>query len=136
MDNIIRFNNIEFNRLGIGTYNFGFDYENEKRIILEAFKNGVFMIDTAEMYENGKSEVAIGKSIKEIKRNRLFIIGKILPNNINNYLDSCKSSLKRLNIDYFDLYLLHWKDNVKLDDFVNKMEHLKALGLIKNSFFF
>lgn len=132
MDNIIRFNNIEFNRLGIGTYNFGFDYENEKRIILEAFKNGVFMIDTAEMYENGKSEVAIGKSIKEIKRNRLFIIGKILPNNINNYLDSCKSSLKRLNIDYFDLYLLHWKDNVKLDDFVNKMEHLKALGLIKN----
>lgn len=132
MDNIIRFNNIEFNRLGIGTYNFGFDYENEKRIILEAFKNGVFMIDTAEMYENGKSEVAIGKSIKEIERNRLFIIGKILPNNINNYLDSCKSSLKRLNIDYFDLYLLHWKDNVKLDDFVNKMEHLKALGLIKN----
>lgn len=132
MDNIIEFKNKKLNRLGIGTYNFGFDYENEKRIILEAFKNGLFMIDTAEMYENGKSEEAIGKSIKEIDRNKLFIIGKILPNNINNYLESCKSSLKRLNIDYFDLYLLHWKDNVNLIEFVNNMENLKALGLIKN----
>ena len=132
MDNIIEFKNIKLNRLGIGTYNFGLDYENEKTILQEAFKNGLFMIDTAEMYENGKSEENVGKAIKEIDRNKLFIIGKILPNNINNYLESCKSSLKRLNIDCFDLYLLHWRNNVNLIEFVNNMEHLKALGLIKN----
>lgn len=132
MDNIIEFKNIKLNRLGIGTYNFGFDYENEKTILQDAYNNGVFMIDTAEMYENGKSEENVGKAIEELNRNKLFIIGKILPNNINNYLESCKSSLKRLNIDYFDLYLLHWRNNVNLIEFVNNMEHLKALGLIKN----
>lgn len=64
----------------------------------------------------------------------LFIVGKILPENAKNgqYIKSCKQSLANIGIDYFDLYLLHWKSSVNLGDMVKNMEKLKSIGLIKN----
>ena len=125
-------------RLGIGTWTFG-ENENNKQTEIRAIQNAIdnynlTLIDTAEMYADGKSEKVVGEAIKNYKREDLFIIGKILPNNAKQgrYEECCKASLLNLGISYFDVYLLHWRDNINLFDMVLNMEALKSKGLIKN----
>lgn len=123
--------------IGFGTYEIG-DDETKAMKELEVLEYGfsnykMQMIDTAEMYGNGKSENLISKFIATHKREDLYIIDKILPENAENnlYLESCIKSLKRLKTTYIDLYLLHWRANVDLQDMVNNMEKLVEYGLIK-----
>lgn len=125
-------------RLGIGTWTFGEDDNNRQKEI-DSVQNAVenynlTLIDTAEMYANGKSEKVVGEAIQKYQREKLFIIGKILPENGRKglYEQCCRASLKNLGISYFDVYLLHWRDSVNLADMVFNMEILKSKGLIKN----
>ena len=125
-------------RLGIGTWTFG-ENENNKQTEIAAIQNAIdnynlTLIDTAEMYADGKSEKVVGEAIKNCNREDLFIIGKILPHNAKQgrYEECCKASLQNLGISCFDVYLLHWRDNVNLFDMVLNMEALKSKGLIKN----
>ena len=92
------------------------------------------LIDTAEVYGDGKSEEFVGKILKSYDRKNFFIVDKILPGNArnNDYITSCSNSLKRLGTDYIDLYLLHWRENLELQSVVDGMEDLKSKGLIKN----
>lgn len=131
--------NIKLPLIGFGTWNIGDDPLKEKQEIdalLCAFeKHGMFLVDTAEMYGNGRSERLVGKFLKLVDRNKIYIVDKILPENMKNgkYLESCNRSLKNLGVDYIDLYLLHWNiDGLDLNRVVRDMEHLKELGLIKN----
>ena len=92
------------------------------------------LIDTAEMYGKGASEKVVGEFLKNKNRSDFFVVNKILPSNAKKglYLERCKNSLKIMGLDYFDLYLLHWKSNVNLQDMVDNMEKLVELGLIKH----
>lgn len=125
-------------QLGFGTWTIGDDDSkrtNEiETIVYGAEKYEMTLIDTAEMYGLGKSETIVADAISRLDREKLFIVGKILPENAKKgkYLESCTSSLKRLGIEYFDLYLLHWRSNVNLQEMVDQMEKLVSLGLIKH----
>ncbi len=94
---------------------------------------GMTLIDTAEMYGNGKSEELIGKAIKGYDRSSLFLISKVYPHNAGRkqIFKSCKESLKRLNTNYLDLYLLHWRGSIPLTETVECMEELKKEGWIR-----
>lgn len=131
--------NIRIPLIGFGTWMLGEDEKKEKEEI-ETLLRGIneydmTLIDTAEMYGYGKAEALIGKLLKKVDRKKIYIIDKILPENAINgrYLESCKASLKRLGVDYIDLYLLHWNEyGLDLGEMIQNMENLKMLGLIKN----
>ena len=129
--------NTKICKIGLGSWTIGDDPKNEQREI-DAFNYGytkhqITLIDTAEMYGEGKSEKVVGKFLKGKNRSEFFVVDKILPKHAkeNRYVERCKNSLKIMGLDYFDLYLLHWKGGVDLQKMVDEMENLVALGLIK-----
>jgi diketogulonate reductase-like aldo/keto reductase len=70
---------------------------------------GMTLMDTAEIYGNGRSEKLIGRIIAG-QRDRVFVVSKVTPNHVtgNGIARACDASLTRLGTDYLDLYLLHW----------------------------
>jgi myo-inositol catabolism protein IolS len=104
--------------LGLGCWSFGGqegDYwgaqdEGEVDAILtEALEQGAVYLDTAEMYNEGRSEAALGRHLKG-RRERFILGSKVLPNHGRPDLlrQHCEASLRRLDTDYIDLYMLHW----------------------------
>lgn len=97
-------------------------YEDSKSIIAYALSEGINFFDTAMSYQNGGSEECLGRIMKDcnVKRDTVIIATKISPKGSNatkddvsvcDYVDECvTSSLKRLQVDYIDLYILHWWD--------------------------
>jgi diketogulonate reductase-like aldo/keto reductase len=75
---------------------------------------GMNHIDTAEMYGDGKVEELVGQAIEGRRRADIFLASKVLPSHASyeGTIRACKNSLKRLNTDYLDLYLLHWKFSI------------------------
>lgn len=124
--------------IGIGTYRLGEDAQKaaaETRAFKSAIDDfGMTLIDTAELYGYGDSERFVGTIIKDYKREKLFIVDKILPENAkqNRYEACCRQSLARLGVEYIDLYLLHWDTGVDLQNMVNQMQALVEKGLIRH----
>ena len=126
-------------KFGIGTWKMG---ENDSKSSIEikaiecALKNGVRLIDTAEMYGEGEAEIIVGEALKKagINREELFIVSKVYPHNAgrDNLFNSLKNSLNRLGLNYLDMYLLHWRGRVPLRETVECMEEAKKEGLIKD----
>ncbi len=86
------------------------DQENVDRLIDYAIEHGVNYFDTAPVYLQGQSESATGKSLKRYPRNSYFIATKL--SNFSNFsrensIAMYKASLKNLQTDYIDYYLLH-----------------------------
>ena len=92
---------------------------------------GMTLIDTAEMYGDGASEELVGEAIAG-RRDGLFIVTKVLPSNASRIgtVKACERSLKRLGIDRIDLYLLHWRGGVPLEETVEAFELLRQSGKI------
>ena len=116
--------------LGIGTWNIGEDPKKKKdeiAAIRYGLDNGVNIIDTAEMYGEGKSEKLVGEAIKGYDRSKLFLISKFYPYHATPELErqSLEASLDRLGTDYLDLYLLHWRGNHRLSDTIRGLEALQ-----------
>jgi diketogulonate reductase-like aldo/keto reductase len=94
---------------------------------------GMTLIDTAEMYGDGASETLVAEALSDV-RDRIFLVSKSYPQNASRkrlHL-ACEASLKRLNTDRLDLYLLHWRGSVPLAETVEAMEALKATGKIRH----
>jgi len=95
--------------LGFGTYKArGSDAKNS---VYEAIKVGYRHIDTAAIYENEEEVgMAIKKAIKElgIKREEIFVTTKLWDTDYDDPIKAFNNSLKRLGLDYVDLYLIHW----------------------------
>lgn len=123
--------------IGQGTWRFGEErrYADAEAASLKAgIAEGMNLIDTAEMYGDGGAELVTGEAIQGISREKLYLVSKIYPHNANknNYLATCENSLRRLNTDYLDLYLLHWRGFTPLTEVVECMEDLKNRGMILN----
>lgn len=124
-------------RLGMGTWFLGEKQKTREQEIdaLQAgIKAGVTLIDTAEMYGNGKSEVLIGEAIKPFDREKLYLVSKVYPHNagrgkISRSLDQ---TLEHLGTDHLDLYLLHWRGSIPLRETVECMEEFVQQGKIKS----
>lgn len=104
--------------LGFGTMrmpilsNSPFTLDDEKilKMVQLAHENGVNYFDTALPYQNGMSEVAIGKALHTLPRDSFFLADKFPGHQIASLYDPKKTfeaQLARCQVDYFDFYLLH-----------------------------
>jgi diketogulonate reductase-like aldo/keto reductase len=87
-------------------------------------------LDTAEMYGSGRVEELLGDAIVGIPRESIFVTSKVLPSNAryDSTLKACERSLKRMRLDHFDLYLLHWPSEHPLDETMRALEALVEQG--------
>lgn len=120
--------------LGQGTWYLGESNKNRDREIKTlrlGIELGITLIDTAEMYGNGGVELLVHEAIKGV-RDKIFLVSKVYPHNsgLRNIFTACENSLKRLGTDHLDLYLLHWRGRVPLQETIEGMEKLKKQGKI------
>ncbi len=123
-------------RMGLGTWLIGesaADRKQEIDAIRAGIEGGVTLIDTAEMYGDGRSENLVGEAIAPYPREDLFIVSKVLPSHAGKgHLEkSLDGSLRQLNTDYLDLYLLHWRGDIPFDETVACMEKMVEKGKIR-----
>lgn len=121
--------------LGLGTWRMGEDTrlrQQEIKAIRAGVDLGMGLIDTAEMYGDGATEQFLGEALEGV-RDQVFLVSKVYPQNSGRgrIEKSCEASLRRLNTDHLDLYLLHWRGSVPLAEVVEGMEALVAAGKIR-----
>jgi diketogulonate reductase-like aldo/keto reductase len=126
----------EVPRIGQGSWNLplrGAGAEEAKRALRRGIELGMTHIDTAEMYGDGGSEQLIGEAIRDLPRETLFIVSKVMPSNATyaGTIAACEASLERLGCDYLDCFLLHWRGGVPLRETLRAMEQLVADGKIR-----
>ena len=94
---------------------------------------GMTLIDTAEMYGDGAAERLVGEAIAG-RRDSAFIVSKVLPHHATRRgtVAACEASLKRLATDRIDLYLLHWRGGVPLEDTLSGFAELQRAGKIRH----
>src|SRR5688500_19359656 len=108
--------------LGQGTWNMGDDPRN-RRDEIAAIRHGIdlglLLVDTAEMYGDGRAEALVGEAIAG-RRDEVFLVSKVYPHNASRKFmqAACTGSLQRLKTDRIDLYLLHWAGNVPIEETV------------------
>jgi diketogulonate reductase-like aldo/keto reductase len=127
--------------LGLGTWRLGEAPARraaEVGALRQAFEMGWRVIDTAEMYGQGGAETVTGQAVAEalragVRRSDLFIVSKALPQHASprGLQAACEASLRRLQLEQIDLYLLHWRGAVPLQDTVRGFEELQRRGLIR-----
>jgi diketogulonate reductase-like aldo/keto reductase len=93
---------------------------------------GITLIDTAEMYGNGGAEEVVAQAIAG-QRDNIFLVSKVYPHNASRagVQAACERSLKRLNTDRIDLYLLHWRGSHPLAETVSAFEKLRDESKIR-----
>lgn len=120
--------------LGQGTWEMGEDpgkREKEIAALRHGLDVGMNLIDTAEMYGEGAAEELIGEAIAG-RRDEVFLVSKVYPHNAtrDGAPQACERTLRRLRTDHVDLYLLHWRGSVPLEDTLEAFQLLKAAGKI------
>ncbi|MCC2626362.1 MAG: 2,5-didehydrogluconate reductase [Thermomicrobiales bacterium] len=123
---------VEVPPIGQGTWRMGDDPSHEVLALRTGIDLGMTLIDTAELYGNGKAEEVVAEAVRG-RRDEVFIVSKVLPTNATTAgtVRSCEASLKRLGTDRIDLYLLHWRREVPLAETVAGFEQLVAAGKIR-----
>lgn len=119
--------------IGQGTWDIpesGARLEEAVRALLRGIDLGMTHIDTAEMYGSGKVEQILGRALRGIPREKLFLTSKVLPGNASyqGTIDACERSLKRMGVDHLDLYLLHWPGSHPIEDTMRALEALVEQG--------
>jgi diketogulonate reductase-like aldo/keto reductase len=94
---------------------------------------GMTLIDTAEMYADGGAEELVGEAI-DGRRHEVFLVSKVLPQNATRRgtVAACDRSLMRLGVDEIDLYLLHWRGMVPLEETLDAFDGLIGVSKIRH----
>lgn len=122
--------------LGQGTWNMG-DSRATRAQEIAALRRGIdlglTLIDTAEMYGDGRSEQLVAEAVNR-RRDEVFIVSKVLPNHASRRgtVAACERSLKNLNTDRIDLYLLHWRGGVPFAETLEALMALQRAGKIRH----
>ena len=122
--------------LGQGTWNIGDDPRRRAQEIAtlrRGIELGLTLVDTAEMYGDGRSELLVGEALAGL-RDEVFLVSKVYPQNASHRAmpRSCEVSLRRLGVETIDLYLLHWPGAVPLAETVEAFEALRRAGKIRH----
>ncbi len=93
---------------------------------------GMTLIDTAEMYGEGEAEILVGEAIAG-QRDEVFLVSKVYPHNASQtgVVAACERGLRRLGTDRLDMYLLHWREDIPLEETLMGFEALQAAGKIR-----
>lgn len=121
--------------LGQGTWRMGEDARlrtQEIAALRSGIDLGMTLIDTAEMYGDGATELLLGEALAGV-RDQVFLVSKVYPQNAGRgpIERACEASLQRLKTDHLDLYLLHWRGSVPLTETIEGMEALIRAGKIR-----
>jgi diketogulonate reductase-like aldo/keto reductase len=131
-------------KIGLGTWSLGGGWAARPSLnraalsaLRAALEIGYSHFDTAETYAAGHSEELLGQAILEsgASRESLFITSKVAPEHLRReqVLRSCEASLRRVRIDYLDLYLIHWpRRGMRLDQAFAGLNHLVAAGKVRH----
>ena len=143
---------LRVSKLCLGTMTFGSGFfnigstsqEDANAIVKYAFEHGINFFDSADVYSKGDSEITLGKAIKaaKIPREKIVIATKVrgtMGDDINDVglsrhhiLNSCDASLKRLQIDYIDLYQVHSFDPATpLEETMQALNDLIRAGKVR-----
>jgi diketogulonate reductase-like aldo/keto reductase len=100
--------------------------------IRRAVDLGMTHIDTAEMYGSGWVEELVAEALQGM-RERVFLASKVLPENASfeGTIRACEQSLRRLDTDNLDLYMLHWRGRHPLERTIAAFERLREEGKIR-----
>lgn len=120
--------------IGQGTWYMGEDARlktQEVTALQTGIDLGLTLIDTAEMYAEGRAESVVGEAIRG-RRDRVYLVSKVYPHNAGGEkaIQACERSLKRLQTERIDLYLLHWRGGIPLVETIVAMERLQQAGKI------
>src|ERR1039458_7320812 len=118
------------------------DHDDSIRIIHRALDAGINFIDTADVYSQGESEIIVGKALASLDRSRVVLATKVHgnmsddPNSQGNsrrwIMAECDNSLRRLGVDYIDLYQIHRPDeSVDIDETLGALSDLVHAGKIR-----
>jgi diketogulonate reductase-like aldo/keto reductase len=128
--------------LGLGTWRMGESRRTqaaELAALRLALEIGYRAFDTAEMYGEGGAETLLGEALAAalrgpLRRDELCVVSKVYPHNAGTQgvAAACERSLKRLQLDHLDLYLLHWRGSIPLAQTVEGFERLRQRGLIRH----
>ncbi|UMR29801.1 aldo/keto reductase [Massilia sp. MB5] len=121
--------------LGQGTWNMGESVARkaeEVRALQLGLDLGMSLIDTAEMYADGGAEEVVAAALVG-RREQAYLVSKAYPHNATRtgLVQACERSLRRLRTDYVDLYLLHWRGDVPLDETLEAFAVLHKSGKIR-----
>jgi diketogulonate reductase-like aldo/keto reductase len=131
-------------KIGFGTWKIGGNSTPNKAVdskslaaLRFALEIGYTHFDTAEMYASGHSEELLGQAVKasSLKREDVFITSKVIPSHLkyDDVLTACEGSLRNLNMDYIDLYLIHWpQEGNKYEDTFKALNKLVRDGKVKH----
>src|SRR3712207_1836119 len=122
--------------LGQGTWQMGDDparRAEELAALRLGLDLGLTLVDTAEMYGDGRSEELVGEAIRG-RRDEVFLVSKVLPSNASKRgtIRACERSLGRLGTDRIDLYLLHWRGRTPLAETLDAFATLQRAGKIRH----
>jgi len=135
---------VRLSTIGLGSYlTFGVKVNDEitKEIIKVAHENGINFIDTSNAYGDGLAEEALGRCLSDFPRSSLFVLTKVFypigkgPNDrglsAKHVKEQCNASLRRLKMDYIDLYMCHRPDpSTPLEETIWALEDLIKQGKI------
>lgn len=124
--------------IGMGTWRIGSYHSSEERkdqvrALQRGVELGINLIDTAEMYANGRSEEVVGEAVQDIRKD-VFVASKVSPGHLRHdeVIKACKASLRRLGTSYLDLYQVHWPDpRVPIRETMSAMEELVQEGAVR-----
>ena len=122
--------------LGVGTWGMAerADHRLDEIAALQmAVDLGMTVIDTAEMYAGGEAEELVAEAVGD-RRREIFLVSKVLPQHATRRgtVSACEASLRRLNTDHLDLYLLHWRGPVPLDETLAAFDAPQRQGKIRH----
>lgn len=129
-------------RLAPGTFGKQIDEKLAEDCMIAAYDAGVNFFDNAEAYAEGKSEEVMGKILKKTgwARDTFVVSSKVfwggtLPNqkglSRKHVMEACHAALKRLQVDYLDLYFCHRPDiNTPVEETVRAMSDLISQGKV------
>jgi diketogulonate reductase-like aldo/keto reductase len=134
---------IQIPKIGFGTWKIGggsyADSSQDARSLAalqSALELGYTHFDTAEIYASGHTEELLGRAIRETStpRESLFVTSKVDPSNLRykDVLVACTNSLRRLGMEYLDLYLIHWPSgSISLTETFRALNQLLREGRVR-----
>lgn len=137
-------NGLRVSEIALGswlTYGKSVEDDTADRCIRTAYDAGINFFDTANVYEQGSAEIVLGKVLKDYDRSSLVVASKVYfpmgdgPNDRGlsrkHIMEQCDASLKRLDMDYIDLYQCHRYDpNVPMEETLWALDDLQRQGKI------